>query len=210
MSLDLSTLTQKEASLVQLGLKAAGVYHGTTNGNPGPKTRAALQAYLNPLQQLAPEGNSIPARMVELAQKEVGVVEVPKNSNRGKRVQEYQRATWLDGTGWAWCAAFICWLAKEAGMTKGRPQTAGAWDFERWARKTSGVELIKPAPADIRPGDIVIFKFSHIGLAVAKPSGSTVKTIEGNTDAKGSREGGGVYRKTRRLSKIRSIVRINA
>jgi hypothetical protein len=206
MPFDLSTLTEREASLLQHGLKALGFYSGTTRGRPGPKTRAALKAYL-----VGDQPSTIVGKLVELARKEVGVREKPRNSNRGKRVQEFQAATWLNGTGWPWCAAFICWLCREAGMPdSARPKTASAYDFERWARKkTSPAKLIKPASKSrIQTGDIVVFTFSHIGLAVDDQDGGIVRTIEGNTDAAGSREGGGVYAKTRRVSQIRSIIRL--
>lgn len=205
----LDNLTQPQAALLQEGLKALGLYEGTTKGIPGPKTEAAFELFLD-RQKGVPSSLGIAARMVALALKEVGVRESPRNSNRGKRVQEYQRATWHEGTGWPWCAAFICWLAKEAGMSEGRPTTPGAWDFENWARKTNKATLFKPgSKTKIRPGDIVVFTFSHIGLAVAHESDGAVKTVEGNTDASGSREGGGVYRKTRPLSQIRSVIRIS-
>jgi hypothetical protein len=63
---------------------------------------------------------------------------------------------------------------------------------------------------DIIAGDIVVFTFSHIGIAVSSPDkNGNVATVEGNTDSAGSREGGGVYLKTRHLSKIRSRIRFN-
>mgnify|MGYP003651874603 CR=1 FL=1 len=92
-----------------------------------------------------------------------------------------------------------------------RPRTAGAWDFENWAKKQAvqGVDLRKPTNEDIKAGDIVVFTFSHIGLAVADADSSGyVKTIEGNTNGEGSREGGSVLEKNRHVSKIRSRIRI--
>jgi len=92
-----------------------------------------------------------------------------------------------------------------------RPRTAGAWDFERWAnaQKGKGVKLIKnPKAKDFQVGDIVVFKFSHIGLCVGESDDNTIPTIEGNTDDSGSREGGGVYEKVRSINKVRSIIRI--
>jgi hypothetical protein len=111
------------------------------------------------------------------------------------------------------CAAFICWLFREAmkggKYTFKRPQTAGAWDFENWARQQDkSVILKKPHRNDIKSGDIVVFTFSHIGIAISGPDVSGyVTTIEGNTDAAGSREGGGVFIKKRKLSSIRSVIR---
>jgi hypothetical protein len=112
------------------------------------------------------------------------------------------------------CAAFICWLFREAmkdgNYTFERPKTAGAYDFENWARnQDSSVVLKKPHKADVQAGDIVIFTFSHIGIATSGPDNDGyVSTIEGNTDGSGSREGGAVLAKKRKLSQIRSIIRL--
>lgn len=195
--------------LAQTFLKEKGFYTGKIDGDFGKMSRAAHSSYKRSISK-TPKPSSMAESVAALAEKEVGVRESPMNSNKGKRVQQYQSATWLEGTGWAWCAAFICWLCKEAGMTAGRPRTAGAWDFERWAKKkNTPATLYKPSSkVKIRRGDIVVFYASHIGLAVSNESGGYVKTIEGNTDASGSREGGGVYRKTRSKRKIRSVIRL--
>lgn len=214
--LDLSKLQKPDAALIQHGLKTLGFYTGTTEGQPGPKTAAAYEAYLASLELVkdAPIAKSLALRLVEILKAEEGVREVPANSNRGPRVQEYQAATWLEGSGWAWCAAFICWgvkkLGEETALPFPRPRTAGAWDFERWARedaKAGGVKLFKPRQK-ILAGDIVIFTFSHIGLAIADERDGKVRTVEGNTSTSGSREGGGVYVQSRATSLIRSHIRL--
>jgi hypothetical protein len=155
--------------------------------------------------------------IVELATAEIGVEEV-NGSNSGPRVDEYKAATWLDPTkGWPWCAAFICWVVREAMIAAGvgetptfkRPRTAGAWDLENWSLKQDASTWTKkPHRGDIEPGDIVVFTFSHVGFAVSAPDkNGFVTTVEGNTDKAGSREGGGVFRKKRHVSKIRSRIR---
>lgn len=61
---------------------------------------------------------------------------------------------------------------------------------------------------DIKAGDVVIFTFSHIGIATGSPDAKgNVPTIEGNTNGAGSREGDGVYAKSRNISQIRSRIR---
>jgi hypothetical protein len=154
-------------------------------------------------------------RIVELAKKEVGVEEIG-GTNCGPRVNEYKSATWLDPLqSWPWCAAFIDWLVMKAMEESGkeftfqRPRTAGAWDLENWSMKQDGSTWTKlnPQASDIAPGDIVIFTFSHVGLAIGTPEKGMVETIEGNTDGNGSRDGGGVWRKQRKLSQIRSRIR---
>lgn len=152
-------------------------------------------------------------KLVNLAKKEVGVEEV-SGTNCGKRVNEYKSATSLDPKqGWPWCAAFICWLMREAmkdgSYTFKRPTTASAWGFESWASKENNkVKLKKPHKDDIKAGDIVMFTFSHIGLAIGDPHDGYIDTIEGNTDGQGSREGGAVLQKKRKLSTIRSRIRL--
>ena len=199
------------------------------DGIPGDQTADAIAAKLGlcwdhpAISSGGTVSNSFRSLLVDLARKELGVLEQPKNSNRGARVQQYQAATWLDGTGWPWCAAFICWLVREglkqydplkvpAGFK--RPETAGAWDFENWATdyKRYGVSRFEATDRRIEPGDILVFTFSHIGIAEAAASGtnptSEVRTIEGNTDGSGTREGGGVYRQTRRVSQVREVIRL--
>jgi hypothetical protein len=154
-------------------------------------------------------------RIVELAKKEVGVQEVG-NTNCGERVNQYKKATWLPyEESWAWCAAFIDWLVMTAMEESGkkytfeRPRTAGAWDLQNWSMKQDGSTWTKlnPQAGDIEEGDIVIFKFSHVGLATGSPVKGIFPTIEGNTDGNGSRDGGGVWKKERKVSQIKSRIR---
>ena len=146
-----------------------------------------------------------------IAESQVGVRETKKNG--GAKIAEYQRATWLPVGPWAWCAAFVCWCVRAAmgadRYTFPRPETAGAWDFEKWCLSVDdSVKLRKPHKNDIRRGDIVIFSFSHIGIVVADiDEDGMVLTVEGNTNPDGVREGDGVYRKKRHASKIRSVIR---
>lgn len=205
--LDLSKLSQPDAVLIQAGLKALGYYKGTTRGIPGKQTKAAYTRYHN--KRLRSHGFA--EEFAKIAESQVGEKEV--GNNGGKAVRKYQAASWLSPGAWPWCAAFVCWCFREALKKEPlvilRPRTAGAWDFENWARK-EGAELIKPAhKSRVRRGDIVVFTFSHIGIAVEDEDElGNVKTVEGNTNAAGSREGDGVYRKTRNKSKIRSIIRL--
>lgn len=161
--------------------------------------------------------SNLVSEIIRIAKAEVGVREVG-NTNCGERVDQYKAATWLNPKkGWPWCAAFVCWVIREALMFSGtkqtktfkRPRTAGAWDFENWSLEQDATTwLRKPHRGDILSGDIVVFTFSHIGIAVSAPDAEgNVKTVEGNTDKKGSREGGGVYLKTRHVSQVRSRIR---
>lgn len=205
--MNLDDLTQADASLVQHGLKSLGYYSGTTKGLPGAKTKAAYAAYLASLAGDVP-GN-FGALMALVAKREVGAREV--GNNGGAAVIKYQKATWLDTGPWPWCAAFVCWVVREvlAVHPRGfkRPRTPGAWDFLNWA-KDEGLLIIE-TPDAVLEGDIIVYTFSHIGIATANSSAAgTVFAVEGNTNQAGSREGDGVYEKTRKTSQIRAIIRI--
>lgn len=212
MSFDLKQLPQPVAVLVQLGLKAKGFYAGTTQGLPGPKTEAAFEAYLGSLESkpLNVSPQAMIDAMIRIARAEVGVREEGGN-NRGPRVQQYQNgASWLPGTGWAWCAAFVCWvfdrLAEKFTLPFSTPEGAGAFWFEDWARQQELTVL--SGRAKVRRGDLVIYSFSHIGIASSdEGADGRFKCIEGNTNDGGSREGDGVYEKLRPKSQVRSIIR---
>jgi len=199
--------------LIQLALKNAGVAFGEHDGSWGPKTEAGVARAYNAAWKPTHVATAAEL-MLEIARGEVGVREV--GNNGGTRVREYQAATWLPVGAWPWCAAFVCWVFREAQKVSmddiKRPETAGAWDFENWALAAGPkVKLIKPIGQEVvRGGDIVVFTFSHIGFAAETTSSSAVKTIEGNTNAGGSREGDGVYLRTHTRSQIRSIIRISA
>lgn len=161
--------------------------------------------------------SKLAAELVNVARAEIGVEELDA-TNSGPRVEEYQAATVLGGTGWPWCAAFVCWCVREAAKSAGvaftktfkRPTTAGAWALEAWslAQDASTWTVKWPSWRQIEPGDIIVFSFSHCGIAAsaAKPDG-TFTCIEGNTNHAGSREGLSVWLKTRRVSKVRSRIR---
>jgi len=154
----------------------------------------------------------ITTALAELNVKETGL------SNRGPRVDQYQKATWLEEKSWGpWCAAFVCWCIRETLKSTGiketanfkRPRTARAFDFERWSlAQDSTTQTRKPAGSDIKRGDLVIFSFSHIGIALGPPDKQNmIQTIDGNSNAKGSRTGGMVCIVNRPISLVRSRIR---
>ena len=160
--------------------------------------------------------------LVQIAVAEVGVTEVD-GTNCGPRVNIYKAATNLAPyKSWKWCAGFVCWAVREA-LTKcglptnvpgfTRPTTAGAWDFINWSQQQDDRThtLINPKSTDIWPGDIIVFTFSHIGIATDYAAGNVVLCVEGNTspDNGDSNDGGGVFTRRRPLSKVKARIRFN-
>lgn len=154
--------------------------------------------------------------IVRVALQEEGVEEID-GTNCGFRVNQYKAATNLPAAeSWPWCAGFVDWVVREAMRECGiqetatfkRPRTAGAWDLINWSLCQDDTTQTRKNPgSDIRAGDIVVFTFSHCGICVMDADDEQVWTVEGNTDLAGSREGGGVYRKTRPLRRIRARIR---
>jgi hypothetical protein len=154
--------------------------------------------------------------IVDVAAGEVGVKEIG-TSNRGKRVQEYQAATNLGGTGWAWCAAFICWCVREAThrweterqtmVTFKRPQTAAAYGFDEWSLRQDKSTKTRRSHTGEPIGIASLLSTSHVVLAVSAPDkNGNFRTIEGNTNAVGSRDGGQVARRTRNIRDVRDWI----
>ena len=140
------------------------------------------------------------------------VREVPKNSNRGPQVDEYLRRSGVS-PGLAWCCAFVYWCFDEAAKVTGRAnpmvRTAGCMNHWNRAPSKGAQRILKQSaienPDLVKPGMIFIINhgggLGHTGL-VEKVTGGLIATIEGNTDASRTREGGGVYRLHRKMVEI--------
>ena len=140
------------------------------------------------------------------------VREVPKNSNRGPEVDAYLKRAGVS-PGLSWCCAFVYWCFDEAAqaLNRGNPmvKTAGCLDHWQRAPKQGASRILARQAIDdpglVRPGMVFIMDhgggLGHTGL-VEKVNGGLLTTIEGNTDASKSREGGGVYRLTRKIADI--------
>lgn len=155
--------------------------------------------------------------LAAIARAEIGVEEV-NGTNCGPRVNQYKAATNLPPEEpWPWCAAFVCWVVREALKKCGiretktfkRPTTAGAWALINWSWEQDKTTWTKRNPGnDIQPGDIIIYKFSHCGIADGAPNAQGYfRCIEGNTNDSGDREGGAVLSKTRHISQVRARIR---
>lgn len=141
------------------------------------------------------------ARVLDVARREIGTVESPPGSNRTKYGAAY------GANGVAWCAQFVWWVFREAGLSSLIPKTAYTPTFAQWF-KSRGQWGTAP-----RPGAVVFFDFpndgvdriSHVGLVEAVNRDGSIVTIEGNTPAGtggSQRDGGGVWRRTRKAGVV--------
>jgi len=135
----------------------------------------------------APSGNSPAARMVAMAQAEVGQAEQPPGSNNSARIAQYRSATaGAPGPG-PWCAYFTSWLARGAGVPVGdHGQGFGSVDaLYAWAQK-SGRAIPTSSGQDPKPGDLIVWD-EHIGIVESVRTDGTIQTIEGNSSDRVSR-----------------------
>jgi len=143
---------------------------------------------------------------------DAGVREQPKNSNRGPEVDVYLKRAGVP-PGLAWCCAFTYWCFDEAAKKAGRAnpmfKTAGCLAHWNNAEKKGARRIpARDVQADaslVKPGMVFIMDFGgglgHTGF-VERVEGGYIHTIEGNTDASQSREGGGVYRLQRKINSV--------
>jgi hypothetical protein len=181
-----------------LGTRVARVV-GKPAVKTGPKTPVKARAVPN----LRTIGNAriisaLEVRaMLRVAASQIGVRE--QRTNRTK----YGR--WYGMNGQAWCAIFVSWVGAHAGVSLPPINSfrgfSGVVSARSFARKNN---LLTKTP---RAGSVFLIigrnGKGHTGLVESVNwARRTITTIEGNTNASGSRNGDGVYRRTRKISSI--------
>lgn len=178
------------------------------DGQVGPLTWAILFGEeLKPIPKSTT--TSLLQKVLDIAATQDGVRERPLGSNSGPEVDKYLASVGL-GPGFAWCAAFVYWCFKKAAsdLGQGNPVYKTAGVMNHW-NSTTGKKISRLAAADnpslIKPGSIFIIStgggFGHTGL-VERVNGGYVATIEGNTNEAGSRNGIGVFSRSRKINDI--------
>jgi hypothetical protein len=156
--------------------------------------------------------------IADIAAKHIGLRETTPNRFEG--IDQFWAATTYPDGGKnrePWCSAFASYCVQEADRQSAEirlrvpPRFAAVRDWLPWARK-AGCIVFPSSSTTYTPerGDIVVFlpRLSHIGLVSGIAGRGIVATIEGNTNAAGSREGDGCYEKFRSLSFCGSFIRI--
>lgn len=164
-------------------------------------------------------------RLIEIARLDVGQTEA--STNRGPAMKKFWPATDY-GDGYAdrapYCAAAVCYWVREwlkdaevlsaLGMTAKqaeawRCKSAAAFGWRDWAKK-KGLLVMNDSMSNIlHTGDLMVFDCSHIGIVV-NDHGDWVDTIEANTGSSSTRDGDGVWTKTRHRSAALCFVRLLA
>jgi hypothetical protein len=116
--------------------------------------------------------NQLLSEALKIAISQIGVMEDPPGSNKGKKVEEYLASVGLGG-GQFWCAAFIYWCFQKATENNGRgnPLVKTGHCMTHWNTSLSKKILATDAmnnPSLIKPGQIFIINtggdHGHTGM----------------------------------------------
>jgi len=154
--------------------------------------------------------NDLLSAAVRISRTQVGVMEVPLGSNGGPQVDQYLASVGL-GTGFFWCMAFVYWVFNEAAREQNRKnplvKTGGVlmhWKDSK-GKKIETADAINN-PSLVKPGHIFIMDHGggkgHTGIVTAVEGGN-IRTIEGNSNNDGSRNGIGVVELVRKINSIK-------
>jgi CHAP domain-containing protein len=179
-----TTATPSSDDFAQM-LRTASVTGSTATMTPTGALGTSAAGAVAPAA--APAGNSPAARMVAMAQAEVGQAEQPPGSNNSPRIAQYRSATaGAPGPG-PWCAYFTSWLARGSGVPVGdHGQGFGSVDaLYAWAQK-SGRAIPASSGQNPKPGDLIVWD-EHIGIVESVLPDGRIQTIEGNSSDRVSR-----------------------
>lgn len=193
----------------------------TADGRLGPQTLAAMQPKPSVGVLTVDALVATAEHEADLQVREVG------GMNRGEKVEEYQRAVGLR-PGDPWCAAFVAWcVMKSRQLDKPPTWCSGSaiTTYQKGARRAGLDASTTPHSPDfkskVKPGWVWVrakdpkgatdaarglWVQGHCGIVVGVDSAGFY-TVEGNTNAAGSRDGDGVYRKLHRWSDAAQLAR---
>lgn len=146
------------------------------------------------------------SRVVPTAEQFVGWVNEATNKNDGPWVEAIQRVTG-NKKGDPWCASFVTFVLDIAFRGKNPLVRSASCDVMLNAARKNGWITDTPAPGDVflllKTDDDAV----HTGF-VTSAGKVSVKTLEGNTNPGGSRDGWGVFARERRRSSKLIFIRI--
>jgi hypothetical protein len=134
---------------------------------------------------LASPGEGVGNRIVAIAESQLGQTEQPPGSNESPAIAQYREATAGAIPGAPWCAYFASWVARQAGeplggQGQGIGDVAGIWS---WAQ-SNGRALPNGPGVLPKPGDLIVFGDSHVGIVRGVLPSGQIATIEGNYENK--------------------------
>jgi peptidoglycan hydrolase-like protein with peptidoglycan-binding domain len=150
------------------------------------------------LMPLAPQGRGVAALTLAYARQHLAAkAREVGGQNRGPWARLYMQGR--QGAQWPWCAGFACFCLQQACETleEALPlEPSFSCDSLAASARERGLFLAEPAPperARVRPGSLFLSRrspgdWAHVGI-VEEVAAEHFRTVEGNTNDEGSREG---------------------
>lgn len=182
----------RQAAGVSTGGTAAPAVGAGTPATGSASFAAALQrASAPPTLATAPASIAVGAeaqaraRIVSVAESQIGQAEQPPGSNESPAIATYRSATAGAIPGAPWCAYFASWVARQAGTPIGsQGQGLGAVS-QIWSWAQSSGRAIPNGPGvRPQPGDLIVFGDQHVGIVRDVLPNGSIQTIEGNYENK--------------------------
>jgi hypothetical protein len=157
--------------------------------DPGLASATLAGAYAPALASqalsLGAPGASTGARIVAIAESQLGQSEQPPGSNESPAIAQYRSATAGATPGAPWCAYFASWAAREAGAPLGAQGEGLGSVSEIWSWAQSTGRAIPNGPGVVpQPGDLIVFGGEHVGIVKAVLPDGDIQTVEGNYENK--------------------------
>src|SRR6202044_3436524 len=125
------------------------------------------------------------ARIVAIAETQLGQTEQPPGSNESPAIAQYRSATEGASPGAPWCAYFASWVARQAGEPLGRQGQGLGSVSEVWSWAQSTGRAVPNGPGVVpKPGDLIVFGGEHVGIVRGILPNGQIATIEGNYENK--------------------------
>ena len=127
----------------------------------------------------------------------VNVTECPPNTNKGLKVEEMLALCSL-APGNPWCAAYVAYVGRTAWGARWPLKLVGGC-VSLWE---DGKAKAMDSPSPVAGGIFLVYhpevkRLAHTGFIVRANADGSFVTREGNTSGGGSREGWGVFERTR-------------
>jgi len=155
-------------------------------GSTGLSASALSPSAISPLASVQGVGGESPgARIVAIAESQLGQAEQPPGSNESPAIARYRSATAGAIPGAPWCAYFASWVARQAGEPIGEGGQGAGGVSEVWSWAQSSGRAILNGPGVVpAPGDLIVFGDEHVGIVRDVLPNGQIQTIEGNYENK--------------------------
>lgn len=160
---------------------SAGAGTATATAAAAPFEAALAQAQAGYGQTATGPG----ARIVAVAEGQLGQSEQPPGSNEGPAIAAYREATAGAAPGEPWCAYFASWAARQAGEPIGASGEGLGSVSAIWSWAQGAGRAVANGPGVVpKPGDLIVFGGEHVGIVRGVLPDGRIATIEGNYENK--------------------------